>query len=139
MKNRIEFAFGQHRFDRFLVRQAGILYVFRQRDLDVVFDFSDPLDAVQRHAVFMLQDAAHPQDGGGHHRLDADPAAAQVSGPCDALRGVDEHEAMPKPAMQENRDGPKRHAVIARGEIGRARYRRDIEFPLVQETPMPRG
>ncbi|HEX5516820.1 MAG TPA: hypothetical protein VFX32_04405 [Pseudolabrys sp.] len=60
MKHRVELALGQHRLDRFVIRQAGIFDVRWQADFDVVLDLRDPLDAVERHAVFALQDAAHP-------------------------------------------------------------------------------
>ena len=94
--------------------------------------------AVERHAVFVLQDAAHPQHRGGHQRLDADLAAVQVGGLGDALAGIDEHEAVAEAAMQEHRDGADRPVVVARGEIGRGRDFGDVEFVVAQETPMPR-
>ena len=86
-------------------------------DFDVVFDLGNPFNAVERHAIFMLQNAAHPQHRGRHHRLHADLATAQVGGLADAFRRVDEHEAMPETAMQENRDRAERQVVITRSEI----------------------
>ena len=99
MKHRVELAFGQHRLDRFVVQQAGIFDVRRQADFDVILDLRDPLNAVERHAVFALQDTAHPEHRRCHHRLDADPAVFQVGRLLDALRRVDEHEAVAEAAM----------------------------------------
>ena len=107
-------------------------------DIDVVIEFGDPLDAVQRHAIFVLEDAAHPQHGAGHQRLHADLAALQVGGLVDALGGVDEHEAVAEAAMQEHRNGAERPVVVARREIRRARDLGHVEFAVAQEAPVAR-
>ena len=111
---------------------------WRQGDFDVVLDLRNPLDAVQRHAVFVLENAAHPEHGAGHQCLHTDLAAFQIGGLADALGGVDEHEAVPEPAMQEYRNGAEWHVVVTRREIGRTRQLGDVEFAAVQETPVPR-
>jgi hypothetical protein len=60
VKNRIEFTFRQHGFDRFVIGKAGIFDIRRQGDLHIILDLRNPLDAIQRHAVLMLENAAHP-------------------------------------------------------------------------------
>ena len=67
MKHRVEFAFGQHDLDRFVIPHHRIFDV-----RCMVTPTSPSISAthsidIQRHAVFMLQDAAHPQHRGGHH------------------------------------------------------------------------
>jgi hypothetical protein len=47
----------------------------------------------------MLQDAAHPDDGGGLELLHADALADQVGRLADAFAGVDEHEAVAETSM----------------------------------------
>ena len=41
--------------------------------------------------------------------------------------------------MQEHRDGAHRPVVVARGEIGRAGDFGDVEFVVVEKTPVARG
>ena len=60
MKHGVELALGQHGLDRFLLGQQLVFDIGRQRHVDVVVELGHPFDAVERHAVFALQDAAHP-------------------------------------------------------------------------------
>ena len=119
-------------------RQPSCIWCPAAADVDIVVELGDPFDAVERHAVFVLQDAAHPQHGGGHQRLDADLAAFQVGGLGDALAGVDEHEAVAEAAMQEHRDGAERPVIVARRQIRRDRDLGHVEFVVAQEAPMAR-
>ena len=85
MHDRVELALHQHGLDRLVVRQSRDLQVRRRRELDVLVELGEPFDRFVRHAVFVLEDAAQPMDGGDQERLDADLLADQVGRLLDAL------------------------------------------------------
>ena len=60
-------------------------------------------------------------------------------GLADALLRIDEHEAVTEAAMQKHGYGAERPVAVARGEIGRGRHFRHIEFVIAQKAPMARG
>ena len=128
MDQRVELALGQHVLDRLVVRQPRDLEVGRRREIDVLVELGEPFDRFVRHAVFVLEDAAHPVDRGDQERLDADLLADQVGRLLDALGGVDEDEAVAEAAVQEHRDGGDRHALVARHDVGRAGGLGDVEM-----------
>ena len=78
MEDGVELALGQHGLDRFVMRQARDLHVGRRREVDVLVELGEPMDRFVRHAVFVLEDAAQPMDGGHEKRFDADLAPDQV-------------------------------------------------------------
>ena len=90
-------------------------------------------------AVFVLQDAAQPQAGGGLEGLQPDLAADQVGRLLNALAGVDEDEAVAEAAMQEHRQRRKRLLLVARHQVGRGRALRHVEIAVAQEAPVARG
>src|SRR5262249_44821045 len=104
MDHGVEAALREQAFDRLVVRELADLEAGRRLELDRLVEFRHPFDRLLRHAVFVLEDAAHPDDGGGLELLDADLLADQVGRLADALAGVDEHEAVTEAAMQEHRD-----------------------------------
>ena len=70
--------------------------------------------------------------------LDADLLADQVFGFLDTRIGIDEHEAVAEPTMQEDGNGIERFVLILGDEISRARGFRHVEVLIVVEPPMPR-
>ena len=138
MQQRIDLTLGQHALDRAVVGQAHDFQARRPGELKGFVKFADPFDGFERHAVFMLQDAAHPDDRGRLELLEPDPAAGEIGRAADALLRVDEDEAVTKAAVQENRKRVERQALIARDQIRRARHLRDIKFLVAQEAPMAR-
>ena len=109
-----------------------------RRELDVLVELGEPFDRLVRHAVLVLEDAAHPMPGRHQERLDADLAADQVLRLLDALRRVDEHEAVAEAPVQEHRQRGDRHALVARHDVGRARRLRHVEVAVADEAPVPR-
>ena len=87
----------------------------------------------------MIQQAPQPQDGGGLILLQPDPLADQVCWLGDALGSVDEDEAVPKAAVQEDRDRFKPEILVLGGDVGRAGHFRDVKIPVAQEAPVARG
>ena len=64
MKNRVELALGQHCFNRVLI-QAGREYLMSAGKATLMSSSISATHSmtVERHAVFVLEDAAHPQHG----------------------------------------------------------------------------
>src|SRR5262249_50874495 len=93
----------------------------RRREIDVLVELTEPLDRFVRHAVVVLEDAAHPQPGGEQIALGPDLAADEVGRLADALRRIDEDEAMKEAAMGKNRN----------------RAERKILDPVPHRTPTP--
>ena len=89
-----------------------------------------------RHAVVLLQDAAHPDVGGRLEIGAADRLADQVLRRLDAGGGVDEDEAVAEAAVQEHRDRGERLALVADHEIGADILLADVEFVLAAHAPM---
>jgi hypothetical protein len=117
MQDRIDLSVRQHLLDRALGRQAHDLQVRGRLEFDGFVQFANPFDRLQRHAVFMLEDAAQPDDRRVLELLDADLAAHQIGRRPDALRRVDEDEAMAEPAVQEDGNGVDGNALIARDQV----------------------
>ena len=88
-----------------------------------------------RHTVFVLQNTLHPQDRRDLPMLDADLLADQVFGFLDTRIGIDEHEAVAEPTMQEDRNGIERFVLILGDEIGRAGGLSHIKVLIVIEPP----
>src|SRR4029077_14696889 len=78
-------------------------------------------------------------------------AADQIGRLAEALRGVDEDEAMTEAAMGENQYRAERkvlvprrhvaadrHALHQRRHVARARRLRDVELAAAQDQPVPR-
>src|SRR5262249_9001475 len=103
-----------------------------------ILDLGNPLDAIQWHAIFMLENAAHPQHRRRHHRLHADFSAVQIRRLRNAFCSVDEHETVSKTAMEKYRNGPEWQSVVTRGEIRRCGNLGYIEFAVAQESPVTR-
>ena len=99
---------------------------------------AQPLDRFVRHAVVVLQDAAHPQTRGEHEALGADCAADQIGRLADALGRIDVDEAVAEAPMREHRDGAERQVAVACRHVARARHFGDIELAAAQEAPVPR-
>ena len=137
MDHGVELALGEHRLDRFIVREARELEPGRRREVDVLVELGDPFDRGMRHAVFLFQQPAHPVDRGDEERLDADAAADQVGRLLDPLRRIDEHEAVAEAAMQEHRQRTHRPVLAAGDDVGRRRGLRHVEVAVAQEAPMP--
>jgi hypothetical protein len=131
-------ALGQHLLDALVVAQASQLEIGRLVELDAFIELGEPFHRPVRHAVFVLEDAAHPQDRRRLELLDADLLADQIGRLGDALGRVDEDEAVAKAAMQKDRNGGERETLVARDEIGRARHLGDVELLIAQEAPMAR-
>src|SRR5215831_14045730 len=91
-----------------------------------------------RHAVIVLEDAAHPQPGGEQVALGADLAADEVGRLADALRGIDEDEAMTEATMGKNGNRAERKILIPCRHVTRARHLSEIELAAAQEPPVPR-
>ena len=91
---------------------------------------------VMGQVEFMLQNAAHPQIGGGVITADADFFADQVRRLGYAFGGVDEDEAVAKAAMEKHRDGDERQAVIFGDHVVRHREFGDVELPVAQHARM---
>ena len=108
-------------------------------EFDVLIEFREPFDRFMRHAVFVLEDAAHPMAGRDQVRFDPDPAADQIGRLLDSLLGIDEDEAMAEAAMQKDRQCGQRHALVARHDIGGAGGFGHVEVAVTDETPVPRG
>ena len=75
---------------------------------DVLAAVDDPGVLPVRHAVMLLQDAAHPDIAGRHEIGAADRLADQILRRLDAGIGVDEDEAVAEAAMQEHRNAGDR-------------------------------
>jgi hypothetical protein len=136
VKHGVDLAIREHRFDRFLLWQQSKIDIWRQRYVDVIVNFGNPLDAIEGHSVFVLKDAAHPQYGCRHQSFDTDLSALQVDGFGDAAFGIDEYEAMSKAAVREYGDGANRPIVVASGKVGGSRQLRDIELSIVKKSPV---
>ena len=139
MDQRIDLALRQHVLDRLVVGQARDLEPGRRREVHILVELGDPFDGFVRHAVFMLEDAAHPVDRRHEEGLDADLLAYQVVRRLDALAGVDEHEAVAEAPMQEHRNGRDRHAAVTCHDVGRAGSFGHVEMALAQEAPVAGG
>jgi hypothetical protein len=109
-----------------------------RREIDGLVQFGEPFDRSMRHAVIVLQNAAHPNDRRRLILLHAHFLPDQVLRAFDSLAGVDENESMAEPPVQIHRNGGTDRALIARHQIGSERYFGDVEFPVAQKTPMPR-
>ena len=139
MEHGVDLAGHQHVLAILVVAHARQLEARRRLEVDVLVELGDPFDGRVRNAVFLLEDAAQPQDRGDLIGLHGDPLADQVLGPVDALRGVDEGEAVAEAAVQEHRDRVERHVLVAGDDVGRARNLGDVELAIAQEPPVPRG
>ncbi len=137
MDHGIELALGEHGLDRFIVGEPRQLEPRRRREVDVLVELGDPFDRGVRHAVLLLEEAAHPVDRGDEKRLDADAAADQVGRLLDPLRGIDEHEAVAEAAMQEHRQRAHRPVLAAGDDVGRRRGLRHVEVAVAQKAPVP--
>src|SRR5262245_56418040 len=71
-EQRVDFTLDQHVLERFIVRHLRDLEARRRREIDVLVELTEPLDRFVRHAVVVLEDAAHPQPGGEQVALGAD-------------------------------------------------------------------
>src|SRR6266850_3485736 len=138
MQNRIDLSVSQHLLDRRIGRHTLDLEIGARHKFYCLVQLAKPLDRVQRHPVFMLQDAAHPHDGGGLKLFDTDFPANEIAGSAYTLGGVDENESMAKPAMRKDRNGIYWYKQKTAYEIGRTRDFRGIKFPVSQKAPMPR-
>src|SRR6266478_3254608 len=137
MQQRIDLSVSQHLLDRRIGRHARDLEIGARNKFYCFVQLAKPLDRVQRYAVFMLQDTAHPDDGGGLKLFDTDSAANEVARSADTLGGVDKNESMPEPAMKKDRNRIYRQFMVAGNEIGRTRDFRSIKFLVSQKAPMP--
>ena len=63
-EQRVDFALDQHVLERFIVWHLRYLEAGRRREIDVLIKLAEPLDRFVRHAVIVLEDAAHPQASG---------------------------------------------------------------------------
>ena len=118
MQQRVDLAVGQHLLDGSVMRQAHDLEPRGAVEIDRLVELAEPLDGFERHAVFVLENAAQPDQRGRLKLLEADLASGQVGRLADAFRRIDEHEAVAEAAMQKHRNRVDRHALIARDEIG---------------------
>ncbi len=84
----------------------------------------------------LLQDAAHPNVGGGLEVGAANGLADEVLGLANAGGGVDEYEAMTKPAMQEHRDCGERFALIADHVVGADILLANVKLMLAAHPPV---
>src|SRR5215467_11729533 len=138
MQQRIDLSVSQHLFNRRIGRHALDLEIGARHKFYRFIEFAKPLDRVQRHAIFMLQDAVHPDDGGGLKLFDTDSPANEIAGSAYTPGGVDENESMAKPAMKKDRNGIYRQFMVAGNEIGRTRDFRSIKLVVSQKAPMSR-
>ena len=93
------------------------------------------MDLGRQHAVFVLQDAAHP-----HHRGDlilwqSDPFAAQIGGSADAGIGAHVDAGMPEQPRHEGGNADiggisRRHGP----DIARERQLRDVELLVAERA-----
>src|SRR4249920_1626162 len=134
----VDLALDQHVFERFFLRDLSDVETSRRRKVDILIELAEPFDRFVRHAVIVLEDPAHPESGGEQVALGADLAADQIGRLADALRGVDEDEAMTEAAMGENRYRAERKVLVPRRHVARARHLRDVELAAAQEPPVPR-
>ena len=116
--HRRDLAFGQHVVEPLARRDHLDLEIVGLLERDVLLALDHPGDRLVRHAVMLLQDAAHPEIAGRLEIGAADALADQVLRLADAGIGVDEDEAVAEAAMQEHRQRGERLALVARHEIG---------------------
>src|SRR5215831_16506654 len=137
-EQRVDFTLDQHVLERLIVRHLRDLEARRRREIDVLVELTEPLDRFVRHAVVVLEDAAHPQPGGEQIALGADLAADKVGRLADALRRIDEDEAMTEAAMGKNRNRAEWKILIPCRHVTRTRHLGEIELAAAQEPPVPR-
>src|SRR5262245_3409915 len=137
-QQRVDFTLDQHVLERFVLWHLRDLEARWRREIDVLVELTEPLDRFVRHAVIVLEDAAHPQAGGEQITLSADLAADKVGRLADALRRIDEDKAMTEAAMGKNRNRAERKILIPRRHVTRARHLGEIELAAAQKPPVPR-
>src|SRR5262249_49421244 len=93
-QQRVDFTLDQHVLERFVLWHLRDLEARRRREIHVLVELTKPLDRFMRHAVIVLEDAAHPQAGGEQIALGADLAADKVGRLPDALRRIAEVKSM---------------------------------------------
>src|SRR5262249_62175098 len=103
-----DFTLDQHVLKRFVLCHLRDLEARRRREIDVLVELTEPLDRFMRHAVIVLEDAAHPQAGGEQIALGADLAADKCGQITDVLRRIDANKAITEAAMGENRNRAER-------------------------------
>ena len=103
---------------------------------DVLAAVDQPGDRAMVEAVVLLEDAAHPDIGGRLEIGAADDLAVEVLRLLDAGIGVDEHESVPKPSVQEDGNGGKRLALVADHVIGADVLLADVELMLAAHAPV---
>ena len=135
----VEFARHKHGLQRLVIGEARPLQVGRGGEFDVLVDLRMPMDRLVGHAIFMFQNAAHPQDRAHLEGLHADLLADEILGALDALLRVHEDEFVAEAPMQKDRNALDVHARVARQQIGGGGDLRDIELAVAQETPVARA
>src|SRR6266849_3497229 len=113
MQQRIDLSVSQHLFDRGVGRHTLDLEIGGRHKFYCLVQLAKPLDRVQRHAVFMLQDAAHPDDGSGLKLFDTDFPVSEIARSAYTLGAVDKNESVAEPAMKKDRDGIYRQIMVA--------------------------
>ena len=131
-----DFALRQHDVEPLARRRHLDAQILRRRELDVLAALDHPGALPVRHAVIFLENAAHPDVGGGLEIGAADPFADQVLRRADAGIGVDEDKAVAKAPVQKHRNGGERLAAVARHEIAADIDLADVELGLARHAPM---
>src|SRR4051812_8024508 len=86
----------------------------------------------------LAQRAPQPRARRGEHAAAAaEFAALEIGGFLDALRGIDEDEAMPETAMEKDRQPDIGMAAIARHVVAAEVEFAGIAFGIPVEPPMP--
>ena len=131
-----DFALRQHDVEPFFRRRHFDAEIFWRRELEILAALDDPGALAVRHAVIFLQNAAHPDVGGGLEIGAADLLADQVFRLADAGLGVDEDKAVAEAPVQKHRDRGQRLAAVARHVIAADIDLADVELGLARHAPV---
>src|SRR5262249_24462291 len=103
-KESVDFSRSQHILERLIFRGLRNFQIAWRREVHVLVKLAHPFNRAMRHAVIVLQNAAHPEASSEQIALGADPAPYQIGRLADTLGCIDKDEAIPKAAMRKDRD-----------------------------------